>query len=52
MYLQPWQIFAGGCVVGVVITLFVLGIVIVRLALRGGVGVAVRRDDKEDKDNG
>ena len=52
MYLQPWQIFAGGCVCGVVITLVVIILILIRLAFRGGVKVEKVEKDKEDKDNG
>ena len=52
MYLQPWQIFAGGCVVGVIIAIIIVVVVIFRIALKQGVDVSVNRDKKEDKDNG
>lgn len=49
MYLAPWQIFASGCVCGVLITLIVLIAVILGFARRSGVRVERM---KGDKDNG
>lgn len=48
MYLQPWQIFAGGCVCGVFISALIMLIVIIRFALRAG--VRVEREEKKDNE--
>ena len=45
MYLAPWQIFAGGCVCGVFISVIVLVIVVLRIAFRSG--VRIEREEKE-----
>jgi hypothetical protein len=50
MYLQPWQIFAGGCVCGVFISVLILLIVVIRFALRAG--VRIEAEDCEEKDKG
>ena len=47
MYLQPWQIFAGGCVVGILITLIVLILIVVKFVRHSG--VAVIREKEENK---
>lgn len=39
MYLAPWQIFAGGCVCGALITLIVLIAIVVGIVKRSGVKV-------------
>ena len=37
MYLQPWQVFAMGCVIGTFIAIVVLSTIIVRIIGRAGV---------------
>ena len=50
MYLAPWQIFAFGCVCGVVITLIVLAIAIANMVMRSGVKVErVENEEEEDE---
>lgn len=50
MYLAPWQIFAFGCVCGVVITLIVLAIAIANMVMRSGVKVErVEKEEEEDE---
>lgn len=39
MYLAPWQIFAGGCVCGALITLIVLIAIVVGIVRHSGVKV-------------
>ena len=48
MYLAPWQIFAGGCVCGIFISLAVLLIVVLRIAFKSGVKVE-RGESKKDE---
>ena len=50
MYLAPWQIFAFGCVCGVVITLIVLAIAIANMVMRSG--VRVEKVEEEEDENG
>ena len=51
MYLQPWQIFAGGCVCGVFISALIMLTVIIRFALKAGrAGVRVEREEKKNND--
>lgn len=52
MYLVPWQIFAFGCVCGVVITLIVLAIAIANMVMRSGVKVertVIEKEEEEDE---
>ncbi len=50
MYLAPWQIFAFGCVCGVVITLIVLAIAIANMVMRSGVKVErIEKEEEEDE---
>ena len=49
MYLAPWQIFAFGCVCGVVITLIVLAIAIANMVMHSGVKVE-RIEEEEEED--
>ena len=51
MYLQPWQIFLGGCLCGMCITVIVLVAVFIRLATFHGVVVKHGEDEKEKEDN-
>lgn len=48
MYLQPWQIFAGGCVCGAFITL--LGIIVFIVSSITHAGVRVEKLDKQEED--
>ena len=50
MYLAPWQIFAGGCVCGALITFIVLVAILIRIVTHAG--VRVEKVKQEDKDNG
>ena len=52
MYLLPWQIFVLGCICGVVISLIVFIVLILRIAVRGGVKVEHKIVEREeDNDN-
>ena len=49
MYLQPWQIFAGGCVCGALITFIILAVIVIRFATHAGVRVErAQEDDKNE----
>ena len=48
MYLAPWQIFAGGCVCGIFISLTVLLIVVLRIAFKSGVKIEKEEDKKDE----
>lgn len=48
MYLVPWQIFVLGCICGICISVFVLCVLLVRLAFKNG--VKVEKVKEEDKD--
>ena len=50
MYLQPWQIFASGCICGIIISVIVLITIVLRIAYRSG--VRIEKEDREEKDNG
>ena len=50
MYLAPWQIFAGGCVVGALITFITIFAIILKIMNIGG--VQVKQADKEQNENG
>lgn len=46
MYLQPWQIFAGGCVCGALITFIVLIAILINLIKSQG--VEIKKEEKSD----
>lgn len=47
MYLQPWQIFLGGCLCGIFIAFIVITLIIIRIAVKSG----VRIEKEEEKKN-
>lgn len=50
MYLAPWQVFAGGCVVGTLIALIVLTTIVIRIIGKLGIG-GVRISSSEDSEH-
>ena len=48
MYIQPWQIFAGGCVCGSFVTVLVTVFIVLRMAVRSGVRVEKVEGDEEN----
>ena len=49
MYLAPWQIFAGGCVVGALIAFITIFAIILKIMNIGG--VRVEHADKENNND-
>lgn len=52
MYLEPWQIFVFGCIVGVIITVIILVLIIARIVTHSGVAVIHEKSREESKSNG
>lgn len=52
MYLQPWQIFAGGCLCGICIAVIVVVVILIRIATYHGVEIRREDDEKEKDKNG
>ncbi len=50
MYLAPWQVFAGGCVVGTLIALIVLTTIVIRIISKLGIG-GIRISSSEDSEH-
>jgi len=52
MYLESWQVFLGGCVVGTLISLIVLFVFVVNMLNRFGVKAIQIHDVSENADTG
>lgn len=49
MYLEPWQVFLGGCVIGTLISFIVLTAFLIKMI--GQIGIkGIRISEQEDKD--
>ena len=51
MYLEPWQVFLGGCVIGTLISFIVLTALIFNLIERIGIrGIRIQENPKPESD--
>ena len=48
MYLQPWQIFLGGCLCGICIAIILLVLIIIGIATHSG--VRIEREEKKSNE--
>lgn len=52
MYLEPWQIFAFGCIVGIIIAIIVFVLIVARIVTHSGVAVIREKTREESKSDG